>query len=100
LLDGRADPGGVFLFRREAPGALRAVGVPDKPWWRQEGQGIPTVYLIDFGNPKALFQAQTIQMRDADIVYVANASSVEFGKALSLFGLSIGIVERAQNVSD
>lgn len=87
LLDVRADSRNVFLYRREQQGVLSAHGVARKPWWGGKGESVPTVYVLDFSAPKALFLAQTIQMRDGDAIYVANASAIALRKALSLFGL-------------
>jgi len=100
LLDGRADPGSVFLFRREQQTVLGAHGVGKKAWWGTHGSGIPTVYVVDFSAPKALFLAQSIQMRDGDTVYVANASAVGLGKALALFGLGARTATQTLDVSN
>lgn len=100
LLDGRADPASLFLFRRERQSVLGAHGLGKKSWWGTYGAGIPTVYVVDFSAPKALFLAQTIQMRDGDTVYVANASAVGLSKALALFGLGARTATQTLNISD
>lgn len=100
LLDGRADPESVFLFRREKQSVLSAHGLSQKPWWGTQGSGVATVYVVDFSAPKALFLAQTIQMRDGDTVYVANASAVGLGKALALFGLGARTANQTLDISD
>lgn len=98
LLDGRADPNGVFLFRRETGQTLIGHGIAAKPWWASHNRGIPTVYWVDFSQPEAFFVAQSVQLRDADIVYVANAGTVSLTKALALFGLAAGRAQQASNI--
>jgi polysaccharide export outer membrane protein len=100
LLDVRADSGNIFLYRREQQQVLGAHGIARKPWWDGKGITVPTVYVIDFSAPKALFIAQTIQMRDGDTIYVANASAVALRKALSLFGLGAITAANITNLTD
>lgn len=100
LLDARADPAGVFLFRREGASSLRAKGVGDKPWWSSEPGGIPTVYQLDLNQPQALFLAQSVQLRDGDMIYVANADSVQTAKVLRLFGLTTATARGAVRIDD
>jgi polysaccharide export outer membrane protein len=100
LLDQRADPGAVFLFRQERQSVLAAHGVGRKAWWGANGAVVPTVYVIDLSAPKALFHAQTIQLRDGDAIYVANASATQLSKILALFGLGFSTALSAQNLSN
>ena len=100
LLDARADPAGVFLFRRESAASLRAKGIPDKPWWSSEAHGIPTVYQLDLNQPQALFLAQSVQLRDGDMIYVANADSVQTTKILRLFGLTTATARGVVRIDD
>lgn len=99
LLDRRADPGSVFLFRNEQQRVLNAHGVKSKAWWGADGARVPTVYVVDMNSPKALFHAQTIQLRDGDAIYAANASSNELGKILVLLGIGFAAASNASNVN-
>ena len=87
LRDLRANPGGVFLFRFENRDLAQ--------WLVEAGDGrgvvdfstantIPVVYRLDFESPLAFFLAQSFYMKDKDVIYVANHSTAEFGKFLSL----------------
>lgn len=100
LLDGRADPDSIFLFRREQQHVLKAHGQVKKPWWDAHGSSVPTVYVVDFSAPKALFLSQTIQIRDGDTIYVANASSVALHKALNLFGIGVRTATQTIELGD
>lgn len=88
LNDLRSDPQGIFLMRFEpASTAYRLVG--------QENPGdprhvVPTVYRLDLQDPNHYFFAQVIGLRDKDVLYVANASSVELSKVLSIFNQVVG----------
>ncbi|CUJ17340.1 Vi polysaccharide export protein VexA [Cognatishimia activa] len=95
LLDQRADPAAVFLFRRESQNTLKAYGKSSSDWWPTTRGGIPTVYWLDMSEPSALFHAQAAPMRDGDLIYVANADTIEFSKVLDLFGLTLTTADRA-----
>jgi polysaccharide export outer membrane protein len=60
--DNRADPTAVFVFRY-APGADPAAGA------------LPVIYRVNLMKPSSYFLAQRFQMRDKDVIYVANAGS-------------------------
>jgi polysaccharide export outer membrane protein len=100
LLDARADPSGVFLFRREDAMTLRSNGILEKGWWASEPMGIPTIYQLDLHQPQALFLAQSVQLRDGDMIYVANAGSVQTTKILRLFGLTSMTARDAVSVAN
>ena len=79
--DNRADVKGLFIFRFEDPKALPqndAVKATDS-----EGR-IPTIYRLDMSDPAAFLMAQGFVMKNKDVLYVANASSVEFNKFLNI----------------
>jgi polysaccharide biosynthesis/export protein len=95
LLDESADASGVFLFRREGAHMLAQQGLTAKPWWSDEKDAIPVVYWLDFSQPEALFIAQSVPIRDGDVIYVASAGAVQLSKALRLFGLTVGSARTA-----
>ncbi|MCE7030859.1 polysaccharide biosynthesis/export family protein [Jiella avicenniae] len=81
LLDGRADPGQVFLYRLVDPETLSAMGFPVTA--KTEG-GFPVIFRTNMRDPSAYFLAQRFPMQDKDILYVSNADSVELVKFLSV----------------
>ena len=81
LLDTRAHPGQVFLYRMEYRDALEKMGVNLKPFPREQNI-IPTVYRANFRDPSSFFVAQAFSMRHKDVIYVSNADSVEVVKFL------------------
>jgi len=88
LLDERSDPRGVFLMRFEpATTAYKLVGQENPGDPRQV---VPTIYRLDLKDPNQYFFAQVIGLRDKDVVYVANAPSVEMNKVLAMFRSALG----------
>lgn len=69
LADDRADATGVFIFRYEpGPG----------------GEPRPVIYRLNLLDPRSYFLSQRFEMREKDVLLVANARSVQFGKLVQL----------------
>lgn len=100
LLDTRADPAAVFLLRRETPQTLKKLGQNQQTWWKNARGGVPTVYWFDMSKTPTLFHAQTAFIKDGDLIYVANAETVELSKVLSIFGLTLNTTKQAINISE
>jgi polysaccharide export outer membrane protein len=81
LLDNRANPGQVFLYRMEFRETLQALKV-DLRRFPSAQKFIPTVYRANFRDPSSFFFAQGFPMRHKDVIYVTNADSVEVVKFL------------------
>jgi polysaccharide export outer membrane protein len=81
LLDSRANPGQVFLYRMEYRKTLEALRVDLRKFPRDQ-KFIPTIYRANFRDPSSFFFAQSFPMRHKDIVYVSNADAVEVTKFL------------------
>ena len=81
LLDQRANPGQVFLYRLEFRQTLEGAKVDLKRFPRDQ-KLIPTIYRANFRDPSSFFFAQSFPMRHKDIIYVTNADSVEVVKFL------------------
>ncbi len=79
LLDTQADPASVYLYRRESRKTAEALGVDVS---RLDGPLVPIIYNISFRDPSGYFLATKFQMRDHDIIFAANANSVEVSKLL------------------
>lgn len=82
LLDDRANPGMIFLYRIETREVLKSMGV-NLTVFPPEQDSIPTVYRANFRDPATYFYAQRFLLRSRDIIYVSNADSVEVTKALT-----------------
>jgi len=79
LLDERANPAQVFLYRLESRGTLEAIGL-DLSCFPPDQRAIPTVYRSNFRDPSSYFFAQQFPMRNKDVLYAANANSIEVVK--------------------
>ncbi len=84
LLDDRADPRAVFLFRYEPVGLVRALGQPIASAARDGFS--PIVYRLDLREAKSYLMARRFTVHDKDVIFVANAETVpiyRFFQALS-----------------
>lgn len=95
LADHRADPAGVFIFRYEEPHIYLAMR-PEQP--RQTSK-VPVVYQLDLKQATSLHLSQAFQIRDKDVIYVANAPGAELQKFLSLLGSGVGIASTGAGVA-
>ena len=93
LDDARANPEAVFLFRFERPGNAQALGltpanaspVPAQPVIPGAvAQGMPVVYKVNMRDPQTFFAIQQFAMQDKDLIYIANAPTVQIYKFLQL----------------
>jgi polysaccharide export outer membrane protein len=84
LQDARADPGAVFLYRRE-PREVAALLGADLTNLRDEL--VPVIFWVNFHDPAGYFLATRLQMRNQDIIYAANAGSVDSTKAFQYANL-------------
>jgi len=93
--DNQADARGVFIFRFEEPGVVKAEGqpLPQTP----EGK-VPVVYRVDLKDPRAFLVAQNFPMKNKDVVYVANAPAAELQKFLNILTSSIFSVSGLVNL--
>ena len=93
LDDARANPEAVFLFRFERPGNAQALGLtssessstsPQPVIPGEIAHGIPVVYKVNMRDPQTFFAIQQFAMQDKDLIYIANAPTVQLYKFLQL----------------
>jgi polysaccharide biosynthesis/export protein len=82
LLDYQANPKQIFLYRLEERDALSCVSV-DLSQFPPDQKLIPTVYRANFRDPSSYFFAQQFPMRNKDVIYASNATSVEVVKFIN-----------------
>ena len=93
LDDSRANPEAVFLFRYERannaqvlgltrPGAVLPASAAVIPGAMP--QGTPVVYKVNMRSPQTYFAIQQFPMQDKDLIYIANAPTVQIYKFLQL----------------
>jgi polysaccharide export outer membrane protein len=78
LLDTHAEPRWVFIYRAERRHMVEHLdhGCAELT----EGSHIPVVYELDLREPSGFFLASKFPMRNKDVLYVANARTVETSK--------------------
>lgn len=79
LVDSRASPGSVFLYRAESRDLLARLGA-DLSKFDPSLTHIPTIYKADLQRPSAIFSARKFEIRDKDVIYVADSDSLEVVK--------------------
>ncbi len=83
LLDARAAPAQVFVYRVEARTILEQMGANLKDF-AATSEMIPTIFRVNLRDPSGFFAARRFAMRDDDVIYVDNADQVEIIKFLTL----------------
>lgn len=84
LVDSQADPASLFLYRGEVREVAESLGVDVSKF---EGPIIPIIYHIDLRDPAGYFLAQKFQIRNKDVLFAANAASIEVSKVLGFIRL-------------
>lgn len=90
LRDSQADPSEVYIYRTEDIGMIKKFGVKldDTVLAAARGNEIPVIYRLNLRDPDGFFLSQKFPMHNQDIVYIANAESVEFTKFLDILNSS------------
>jgi polysaccharide export outer membrane protein len=93
LLDQRADPRAVFLFRYEPVALVKALG---QPIASNAPKGLsPVVYRLDLQEAKSYLLARRFPVQDKDIIFVANAATVPITYALQVIAQVTGPIYSA-----
>lgn len=102
LIDNRADPKGIFVFRYLP---FERLSEESQSVWAERGYytgtEIPTVYRANLLDPNALFWLQRFPIEDKDILYVSNAPLAEFNKFLRMiFSVSTPTITTIEKLSN
>nr|WP_244475263.1 polysaccharide biosynthesis/export family protein [Rhizobium sp. Leaf341] len=81
LLDGRANPSQVLLYRVVSKEFLRSLGADVSRYPRDQ---VPVIFRANLRDPSSFFLIQKFPMQDKDILYITNADSVEVIKFLDI----------------
>lgn len=80
VIDLQGDPGAVFLYRPEPYLVAEKLGVDMTPF--RGWQLVPVIFQVNFRDPGGYFLAANVNMRHDDVIFAANAQSVEVTKFL------------------
>jgi len=95
LLDIQADPGSIFLYRREPREVAEKLGVDCSKFG---GGLIPVVFNVSFQDPAGYFLATKLDIRPFDVLYVANAPQVDVTKVLNFLNTAMGTADNGVNL--
>jgi polysaccharide biosynthesis/export protein len=88
LIDIQADPGSVFIYRREPRELAEKLGVDCS---KMDGPTVPIVYSVSFSDPAGYFLATRVQMHNKDVIFAANAQAVEITKFATFLNTLISV---------
>ncbi|WP_035972464.1 polysaccharide biosynthesis/export family protein [Bradyrhizobium sp. WSM3983] len=95
LLDLQADPGSVFVYRREPREVAQKLGIDCSKF---DGETVPVVFNVSFQDPAGYFLSTKMQMRPFDVVYAANAPQVDITKVLNFINTTFVTSENGVNL--
>lgn len=81
LLDDKAEPQSVLLYRLVERDLLRNIGLDVSRFRARE---VPVVFRANLRDPAAFFAVQQFPMQDKDVIYVSTADAVELVKFLTI----------------
>ncbi len=82
LVDNRANPSQVFLYRNEPRAKLVRLGV-DLSAFPTHQQNVPTIYQADLRDPGSFFVTQQFNVINNDVLFIGTADSVELVKVFN-----------------
>jgi polysaccharide export outer membrane protein len=97
VIDAQGDPGSVFLFRWESRELAEKLGVDCT---KMEGPTVPVVYSVSFVDPSGYFLATRMQMHNKDVIFVANAQSVDITKFATFLNTLSSVPTNAVGVAN
>lgn len=92
LNDFRADPRGIYVFRKQA---LTHLGEDNFDEARS-----PAVFRIDARDARGMMLAQNFKLQDKDMLYVSNAPSVQLQKVLNMFNSTLAPATNVINAAN
>jgi polysaccharide export outer membrane protein len=96
LVDAQSDPEAVFVYRLEQRSLLNKLNVNISAF---PYDSIPTIYQVNLREPSGLLLAAGFQMKDKDVIYVANAKVVDYYKLLTLINNTATTVNNINTTS-
>ncbi len=91
-----AEPAAVFLYRGETREVAERMGVDCS---RFPGPIIPIIYNLNLRNADGYALATKFELRNKDVLYIANATTVELAKAMEFFRLTVATVDDPINAA-
>jgi polysaccharide export outer membrane protein len=96
MQDNRADARGVFIFRFEEP---EAVPEQQRSGIKTVDNKVPVIYRMNLTDGSAFLTAQNFPIKNKDVLYVSNASSVELQKFLNILVSAVYPIVNVGNIA-
>ncbi|WP_244617861.1 polysaccharide biosynthesis/export family protein [Rhizobium sp. RU35A] len=97
LLDDKAEPTGVFLYRLVSRDFLTGLGVDTK---RFHSDQVPVIFRANLRDPAGFFAIQKFPMQNKDVLYVSTSDGVELTKFLTILNSATSSVNNVVNTRD
>jgi polysaccharide export outer membrane protein len=81
ILDNRASPSDVFVYRLEDKTLLNSAGYDTS---RFPGDYVPTIYAMNLRDPNGYFLTSNFDLEDKDVLYIANSPVANIAKVFSI----------------
>lgn len=91
LLDSQANPAAVYIYRQIPRSTLMNLGA-DVSKWPQDSL-VPVILRFNLRKEDGFFTLRQFQIEDKDVLYVENASSVDFVKAVNVMRTTVAVVD-------
>jgi len=95
LMDEKANPGAVLVYRLESRKTAARLGVPVAKF---EGDQIPVIYQFNLRDPGGFFMASSFPVRNKDVIYIGNAAIVRYLKFIEAVGATTIAASAGRNV--
>ena len=96
VIDARANPKGIYVMRLVDAGfAHDVLGLPTRPGEDEHA----IAYQLPFDRTETLFLSRRFEVRDGDVIYVANAPYVATQRLLDLFRIGAASALSSQRLS-
>ncbi|WP_165225682.1 polysaccharide biosynthesis/export family protein [Affinirhizobium pseudoryzae] len=94
LLDDKAEPRAVLVYRTVSKEFLHKIGVDTRGFVNKD---VPVIFRANLRDPAGFFMAQKFPMQNKDIIYVSTSDSVELLKFLTILNSATSSVS---NIAD
>ncbi|GGH17272.1 sugar ABC transporter substrate-binding protein [Alsobacter metallidurans] len=95
LLDERANPSAVYIYRTEPRAVAQRLGLDLTGW---PAGDVPIIYNFNLRSQDGMFTLQQFQLRDKDVIFIGNAQAVELAKALNIIRIGVATVNEGNSV--
>jgi len=81
VLDSRAEPSNVYIYRMTSADLARKLGLPVSA---KDTREFPVIFRLNLRDPSGFFLARKFAVQDRDVLYIDNATSTEFLKVMEI----------------